>query len=309
MQSKYDDGKSNFLSPKVTQYDGHMVMTNVTKTTKVKYVNIDTRYRDDYSSATQCEFTLPDRITDVKAMTVRNIEVPVTSFNFSSAIGNTYFQITDISGINKTMVTIPDGEYTPDVLSDVVNDAIQSTTGIFKNLKYSTDTILNSKSFLDVSGSTSSLIVNFAVNSNGQFDGYNLKKKLGWVLGFRNQSYKITPSVQTKSEAFVDYGGLRYLYLVVDEYTRGNQNSFIAALPSSLVRKNILARITMNKFTFPFGSFLPANNFNGYLLSDRRTYAGKVDIQKLSVQLVDDMGVPVGLNGLDYSFCLEIEHE
>jgi hypothetical protein len=306
MQSKYDDGKSNFLSPKVTQYDGHMVMTNVTKPTKQKFVNIDTRYRDDYSSATQCEFTLPDRITDVKSMVVRNIEVPVTAYNFSMAIGNTYFQITNTAGTSQTMVTIPDGEYTPDVLADVINTAIQATSGIFKNLEYSTDNLINSNSIFD--SSSGSLVVNFAVNSTGQFDGYNIKRKLGWFLGFRNQSYTITTS-QTKSEAFVDYSGLRYLYLVVDEYTRGNQNSFIAALPSSLVRKNILARVTMNKFSFPFGSFLPANNFNGYLLTDHRTYAGKVDIQRLSVQLVDDIGVPVSLNGLDYSFCLEIEHE
>ena len=306
MQSKYDDGKSNFLSPKVTQYDGHMVMTNVTKPTKQKFVNIDTRYRDDYSSATQCEFTLPDRITDVKSMVVRNIEIPVTTYNFSMAIGNTYFQITDTAGTNKTMVTIPDGEYTPDVIAGVINTAIQATSGSFKNLRYSTYDILNSNSIIDAS--SGSLIVNFSVNSTGQFDGYNIKRKLGWFLGFRNQSYTITTS-QQKSEVFVDYSGLRYLYLVVDEYTRGNQNSFIAALPSSLVRKNILARVTMNRFTFPFGSFLPANNFNGYLLTDHRTYAGKVDIQRLSVQLVDDVGVPVSLNGLDYSFCLEIEHE
>ena len=306
--SKYDDGKSNFLSPKVTQYDGHMVMTNVTKPTKHKFINIDTRYRDDYSSATNCEFTLPDRITDVKAMVVRNIEIPVTTYNFSSTIGNTYFQITDINGITKTLVTIPDGEYTPDDLATAVNTAIQSTSGIFKNLRYSTNTLYNSTSVFDCS--SGNLIVNFAVNSNGQYDGYNIKRKLGWFLGFRNQSYTIltTPS-STVSEGFVDYSGLRYLYLVVDEYTRGNQNSFIAALPSSLVRKNILARITLNKFTFPFGSYLPANNFNGHLLSDRRTYAGKVDIQKLSVQLVDDIGVPISLNGLDYSFCIEVEHE
>lgn len=306
MQNTYDDGKSNFLSPKVTQYDGHMVMTNVTKPTKRKFINIDTRYRDDYSSATQCEFTLPDRITDVKAMTVRNIEIPITTYNFSSVIGNTYFQITDVSGITKTMVTIPDGYYTPDILAETVNTAIQSTTGSFKNLEFSTDATLNSTSTFDCS--SGSLIVNFAVNSTGQFDGYNIKRKLGWFLGFRSQTYKITTS-QTKSESFIDYTGLRYLYLVVDEYTRGNQNSFIAALPSSLVRKNIIARIAVNNITFPFGTFLPANNFNGYLLSDRRTYAGKVDIQRLSVQLVDDVGVPVSLNGLDYSFCLEVEHE
>lgn len=306
MQNNYDDGKTNFLSPKVTQYDGHMVMTNVTKPTKRKFINIDTRYRDDYSSATQCEFTLPDRITDVKAMIVRNIEIPITTYNFSTAIGNTYFQITDASGVNKTMVTIPDGYYTPDVLADVVNTAIQTTNGSFKNLQYYTDATFNSTSQFDCSSGT--LIVNFAVNSVGQFDGYNIKRKLGWILGFRNQSYTVTTS-KANSEAFVDYSVLRYLYLVVDEYTRGNQNSFIAALPSSLVRKNIIARVVLNNVTFPFGTFLPANNYNGYLLSDRRTYAGKVDIQRLSVQLVDDIGMPVSLNGLDYSFCLEVEHE
>jgi hypothetical protein len=306
MQSKYDDGKSNFLAPKVTQYDGHMVMTNVSKSTKHKYVNIDTRFRDNYSSLAQCEFTLPDKITDVKSITVRNIEIPVTTYNFSSTIGNTYFQITDTAGTNKTMVTIPDGEYTPDILATVINTAIQSTTGVFKNLRYSTDATINSESTFDCS--SGSLIVNFAVDASGQFDGYNLKKKMGWILGFRNRSYTITTSPK-KSEAFIDYSGLRYLYLVLDEYTRGNQNSFMGVLPSSLVRKNILARIAMNKFTFPFGTFLPANNYNGYLLSDRRTYSGKVDIQKLSVQLVDDNGSPVSLNGLDFSFCLEVEHE
>jgi len=308
MQNKYDDGKSKFLGPRVDQYDSHMVMTNVTKPTKRKFINIDTRYRDDFSSANQCEFTLPDRITDVKAMVVRNMEIPMTAYNFSSAIGNTYFQITSINGANKTMVQIPDGYYTPDIIGNVINTAIQSTTATWgaKNLQYSTNLLVDASSVFNCS--SGSVVINFAVNSTGQFDGYNIKRKLGWFLGFRNQSYTVATS-NTYSEAFVDYSGLRYLYLVVDEYTRGNQNSFIAALPSSLVKKNILARIAVNVISFPFGTVLPANNFNGYLLSDKRTYSGKVDLQRLSVQLVDDIGVPVSLNGLDYSFCLEVEHE
>jgi hypothetical protein len=304
--NKYDDGKSNFLSPKVTQYDGHMVMTNVVKPTKIKYVNVDTRYREDYSPSVQFDITLPDKITNVKSITVRNAEIPVTSYNFSSAIGNTHFQITDLSGANKTMVIIPDGEYTPDVLSAAINDAIQAKTGISKNLQYTTNTTINSKSAFYCS--SGSLVLNFAVDINGQPDAYNIKRKLGWFLGFRSKTYTITTSPKS-SETFVDYCGLRYMFIVLDEYTSGNRNSFIASLPSSLVRKNILARITMNRFTFPLGAFLPANTFNGYLLSDTRTYNGKVDIQRLSFQLVDDVGNPVSLNGLDYSFCLEIEHE
>ena len=204
------------------------------------------------------------------------------------------------------MIVIPDGEYTPDLLSDAINLAISSKPFPFNNLRYITS---NPKKLNSVFFSSSGLFnINFAVDSNGSFDGNNFKRKLGWFLGFRNTTYNITTS-QTISEGFIDLLGIRYLYLVVDEYTRGNQNSFIAALPYSLVRKNILARIALNKTTFPFGTCLPANNFNGYLLSDKRTYSGKVDISKLSIQLVDDIGNPVSLNGLEFSFCLEIEHE
>jgi hypothetical protein len=310
MQNKYDDGKSNFLGPKVTQYDGHMIMTNVNKPTKRKFINIDTSFRDEYSNLTvnpvaSCEVTLPDRITDVKAMVVRNIEIPMTIYNFSSAIGNNYFQI--IGDNSNSIITIPDGEYTPELLSDAINVAIQSKPAPFNNLQYITNPEINSKSiFVSTVGS---FTLNFAVDNNGQFDGINFKRKLGWFLGFRKKSYYITTSQRTSSEAFIDFLGLRYLYLVVDEYTRGPQNSFIAALPSSLVSKNILARVSLNKPTFPFGSFLPANTFNGYLLSDKRTYSGKVDLIKLSIKLVDDIGNPVSLNGLDFSFCLEVEHE
>ena len=307
MQNKYDDGKSNFLGPRVTQYDGHMVMTNVVKPTKRKFININTAFRDDYSdysakSLASCEVTLPDRITDVKALLVRNAEIPMSIYNISSAIGNNYFQI--VNGNTGCMVEIPDGEYTPQLLSVAINSAIASTPFPFNNLIYiysgSNSTFYNSSSI--------DLDINFAVDVNGNFDGNNFKKKMGWFLGFRNTTYKITAS-HTVSEGFVDLLGIRYLYLVVDEYTRGNQNSFIATLPSSLVRKNILARIALNKTTFPFGTFLPANTFNGFLLSDRREYSGKVDLKKLSIQLVDDIGNPVCLNGLDFSFCLEVEHE
>ena len=54
---------------------------------------------------------------------------------------------------------------------------------------------------------------------------------------------------------------------------------------------------------------MPANKKNGLLLSDTRTYNGTVDLQKLKLQLIHDDGLPVNLNGLDFSFCLEIQYE
>lgn len=303
--SKYDDGKSLFLSPKVTQYDGHMVMSNVVKPTKIKYVNIDTGFQDDFaaydpSAVASCTITLPERITEVKSIKVRNIEIPMSMYNISAAIGNHCFQIAN--GASTAMVVIPDGQYTIDSLVTAITTKI-GTLGY--NLDLTVTPSNNKAIFRTGSGS---LTINFAVSSNGAFDSYNFKRKLGWILGFRKPSYVIGTS-QTISEGIVDVSVIRYLYLVLDEFTRGNQNSFIAALPSSLLRKTILARVSINKTTYPFGTILPANNYNGYLLTDTREYTGRVDLQKLSIQLVDDIGAPVSLNGLHFSFCLEVEHE
>ena len=48
--SSYFDNKELFTGPKMNQYGSHMVMTNVAKSSKIKYVNIDTKFRDEYNS-------------------------------------------------------------------------------------------------------------------------------------------------------------------------------------------------------------------------------------------------------------------
>ena len=90
---------------------------------------------------------------------------------------------------------------------------------------------------------------------------------------------------------------------------KGNQNSFVSPLFSSFINKNVIARVTIDKHTYPYGSILPANKSNGLLTSDVRCYTGKVDLQKFNVSLLNEDGIPVDLNGLDFSFCLEVEHE
>ena len=48
--SKYNDNKSdNFMEPTVSQHGSHMVMTNVHKPMKTKYVNLDTIFADEYN--------------------------------------------------------------------------------------------------------------------------------------------------------------------------------------------------------------------------------------------------------------------
>ena len=287
-----------FMEPKTTQYGSHMVMTNVTKQSKTKYVNIDTRFRDEYNylSTANYNITLPERITDVSTMTLKSIEVPLSFYNVSANLGNNYFNVT-LNGTTST-ITIDDGNYNVSTIKTALNNALW---GYDLSYNYSgSNSTLNSGS--------GTVTVNFAVGNAGGNDKYNIKSKLGWLLGFRNISYTVKTS-PVKSEAFYDFNGPKYLYLAIDDFNKGNQNSFVSPLYTSLINKNIIARITMDAGKYGFGTIMPANLMNGLLVSDLRNYTGKIDLLKMNVQLLDENGNIMALNGLDFSFCLSIEHE
>jgi hypothetical protein len=287
-----------FLEPKTTQYGSHMVMSNVIKQSKTKYINIDTRFRDEYNyiSTANYNITLPERITDVSTMSLTSIEIPMSFYNISASLGNNFFNLTRNG--TTTTITIADGNYNVSTLKNTLNVALW---GYDLSYNYS-----GSNSTLNTG--TGVVTVNFAVDSVGGNDKYNIKSKLGWILGFRNTTYTIRTTTTT-SEAFYDFNGPRYLYLAIDEYNKGNQHSFVSPLYNSLINKNIIARITMDNATHGFGTILPANLTNGLLVSDLRSYTGKIDLLKMNVQLLDENGHNVALNGLDFSFSLAVEHE
>jgi len=308
--SKYFDNKDSFLEPRVNQYNSHMVMTNVSQPTRKKYINIDSRNLDvSGNSIANYTITLPERINNVKSIMVCNAEVPISYYNVSSNLGNNSFGVYDVSAGISGSVVVSDGNYTSSTLVTEINSKLTALGDNFDDLSfnvYNNFVVSSIKSTSDVA--TTGIDVNFAVNSSNEFDKYNFKAKLGWLLGFRDTSYNMTSTTRT-AEALPDLNGPRYLYLVVDEFTKGNQSSFLAINTRSQIQGNILARITMNRTTFGFGNILPANNFNGYLLTDRRSYNGRVDLQKLKIQLTDEYGIPVDLNGSGFSFCLEVEYE
>jgi hypothetical protein len=220
-----------FLAPKTTQYGSHMVMTNVSKPTKKKYINIDTKFRDEYNylQVTDYNITLPERITDVKNMTVTSMEIPMTFYNISSSLGNNSFQITDLSNSNSVyLVVVPDGNYNQANLITTLNTKLNSFTS--NNLK------------IDLSGNNSRLYSNgrtfsidFTVNDQGIPDKYNFRYKLGWLLGFRNPYYTIIgTNIYTHSEQFIDLTNPRYLYLALEEFNNGNQKSFVSPITYQL---------------------------------------------------------------------------
>jgi hypothetical protein len=295
--------ESQFLSPKVTQNSGHMIMTNVNKPSKIKYFNIDTRFQEEYNilKTASFQYLLPQRITDVKSIAVRCVEIPLSFYPFSQNRGNTFFQVDNTSIVISNL----NCDASASTLINSINTILTS--------KISNFTIsLNTNNTVTITNSAMAMTshrVNFNVDASGNFNRYPFKSTLGWCLGFRQPSYTIGIGKSITSEGIVDVNNIRYLFLVVDEFRQSNPNSFVSPLSNSLLSKNVLARISLNPSVYSFGSIITANTFNGLLLSDQRMYSGNVDLQKLNIQLVDEWGNVVDLNQLDFSFCLEIEYE
>jgi hypothetical protein len=323
--SKYMDNQPLFLEPTVNQYGSHMVMTNVQKASKKKYMTIDTRFRDNYEATNQTAnymITLPERINEVKTIKATSVEVPISFNNVSANLGNNQCTITNTSNYQVYTITIPDGQYDASALKQAFTIQL-NTVGLTNRIQYS-----YRQTSMANSTSTYSVLSNVDPSNNTYLFDFSSPSTdhrftLGWLLGFRpTKESSATPPYQQStfqytvlnastltSSAFLDTNGSRYLYLIIDEFTSGNQNSFHSLLQNSAINKNILARITLTNHDYSFGSILPANNLNGLLQTDVRSYNGKVDLQRMNVQLVNEQGIPMNLNGLDFAFCLEMEYE
>lgn len=300
------------MEPKTTQYGSNFVMTNVTKPTKTKILNIDTRFRDSFSSPAVANYNiaLPERIMEVKSMRVASVELPISYYNISNTLGNNSFRLT-VGTTSRTFI-IPDGQYTPTTLVTAMNNLLAGTA-------FSSIIFAQVQSPVGVTGNftitnndqTNSCTINFcsSIDQTGTLDTKNYMFKLGWILGFRDVIYTIPVSggkITATSPLYL-YGP-RYLYLAIDDFQNNNSHSFITTSNTSELKQNVLGKIMMNPAN-PFGTLYSANLINGGLLTDKRIYTNRINLQRMNVQLIDEIGRPVNLNGEDFSFTLELEWE
>jgi len=318
MSKYFDKDKRTFMDPVVKEQGGHMVMTNVYKETKKKYLNIDTRFQEEYQSEKYAEFkcSLPQTINNVQSMKVMNIEIPASIHNFSLQRKNTYFTIENDLG-TKIPIIIEDGNYTLSSLAAEIQIQLGSGTNGVSDIAVTADEKTHKIQFYNNLDSKLSAVIpskknpkytfHFDVDEFGNKDKLNFKSKLGWLLGFREPSYSILEDGYIVSETFVNLHPLRYLYLNIDEYAPAN-HSFITPTAISYTNQHAIARLAIDPNTHVFGSVICGNVANGTLLSNRRTYSSRTDIQRLHIELLDECGNPVDLNQMDFSFALEIEY-
>jgi hypothetical protein len=302
--SKYFDQTNMFIEPDVTQHGSHMVMTNVVKPTKTKYLTLDTRFCDGYDLNTIANYTvtLPERVNNVRSMHLRNIEIPMTFYNISACLGNNTFKVKIL--LNETSIIIPDGQYTETELESKINTLLDAAGVPYSDISLA---ITDKKSVITNGGATNPCTITFDENPS-QTPTDSTISRLGWKLGYKKKSYEIAALEGKTAESFVYINGPRYLYLIIDEFTNGNPHSFLGlSTTSQLASQQILARIAIDYNSYPFGSTFTAEK-HSYSLSDTRRYSNEVDLQRLNIRLTDEFGKVIDLNGTNISMCLELEH-
>ena len=281
------------------------IINPIKKRTIKKNLNIDTKFRENYytSSASNFNFSLPINFNDVLQMQLASIELPTTYYVVSKQYGNNFFSITVDANL-PVVINIPDGNYTQSTIMDAINSQLLLAPAPYNDVNFVvnlTNGTGSGQTLVGFSvGAHTILELNFQADRYGVSDRNTpLPLKFGWTLGFRNGIY--TGNFNYVSEGVVDITGPKYFFLVVDDYNNSVNNNFYSAFNSSILNKNILARISLQANTF---SVLEQNNLS--LVTTPREYFGPVNIQTMNVQLLDEYGRIVDLNNMDFSFCVTL---
>ena len=274
-----------------------------------KNVNIDTRFRDYTTNTVSTDFilSLPQKISKVVSMHMSALELPMTFYNISKKYDNNHFHLevttkpTSMSPqIHSINIVVPDGNYTnSDLLYAINSQIIESTFDLSFNIDLNENRSGTGKVIVTTAGKPGNDVLNVKLDFiQGTGSQTDILYKIGWHLGFTKKIYD--GATTYTSESMPDSNRVRYLYLVIDDYNNSVNNNFISAFHKSILSPNILARISPGSVD-SFGLFI-GNETN--MIVEPRKYFGPVDIQKLHIQVYDDMGRVVDLNGSNYSFCL-----
>ena len=215
-----------------------------------------------------------------------------------SPTGNTASAILDLNGPKYLMLVLDDYN------QNHVNNSIVSITQYSNNLKpptYYTPDLPYTCTIPGQQGNNLRQIVSDIVNQN-TFSNQNSAVQNGLLIaGKYAGDYTPTPIVLPSAPRTLTNAQI----YAINEINRNNNNltNYISRAPTS---SDILAIIPIKTSVgVQTGSLLV--EFSGSLQDSYRTYFGPVDIDRLTVKLLDDKGNILNLNGNDWCFTLVCE--
>ena len=315
----------------------------INRKTITKLLNIDSRFRKNYDITTPTDYSLdlPYPINNVIEMKLSDLEFPTTYYPFNDSYENNYFwmKVEQGNGAESYLyIYIPEGNYYQSDFISVIQEAIDEL-GLSITIKYNLS--FENEGGVGVGDGTVSIglegtdnitgITNIEVNFSGrkltsdianyqqsqkfflEFEeqeeiinsfyyvdsNIDYKQRLGWMLGFRKDFY--STKTNYKSEGVLDILGSKYMFLIVDDFNNSTNINYISSSKDSLLPDNIMARISIKGYAFSIQSQTDLS-----LFTEPRFYYGPVNINKISIKVVDDFGRIVDLNNMDFSFTLSL---
>lgn len=337
-----DENIKNSQNMKIIENNINVVRETVTK---LLTVDTRFRSNYSASSSTDFDINLPYTINNVTELRLSDVEFPATfypfqdefennymwlkyTFNYSTDATNTshdkyiYFYVTPGNYYQDTLITnmqtAIDTEGLPLTIShdlDFDNDGgVGDGTGKL-TIEYTGDTTnsivitnieLNFRASKILEGDYNYNASHFIDSDDDKIEKYyntdtsiSRYERMGWMLGFRNSIY--TGSTSYTSEGQLDVIGPRYVYLIVNDFNTSSNVNFFSNSETSLLNDNILGRISLKIGAFSVQS---QNDFTVY--GEARYFFGPVNIDKLHVKVIDEFGRNVNLNGMDFSFTIQM---
>lgn len=221
------------------------------KNITTRLVNIDSKYRTNStpsikdmkyndivsphtSSWSPSNFVcnLSETLMNVVNLQMYSISIPYSWYLIDEPYGNTCFKINDKE------IRIGVGNYSKQELVDAITDIMVTELGAGNSITYNSTT---GKSIMTLNGSGNSIIFyesgGTSACSKNCGPGTKANFNLGWILGFRNNSYNDSDAVENSpgnyiftSESFIDVYGPRYLILVLNDYNSNSLNKGLVSV-------------------------------------------------------------------------------
>jgi hypothetical protein len=319
----------------------------VQRDTVTKLLTIDSRFRSNYLNTPSTDFdvNLPYIINNVIEIRLSDIELPATFYPFQDEYQNNYIwlkytfhYISDATYTDTKYIYfyVPSGNYYQASLitqMQTVIDAYGLPITITHDMDFNNDGGVGDgtgKITIEYSGDSNNSVViteielnlkatkilehesNYNVShiidsTDAKIDNYynvdstiDYRERMGWMLGYRDSLY--TSSTSYTSEGQMDIIGPRYVYLLADDFNTSSNVNFFSNKETALLKDNILGRISLKAGAF---SVQAQNDFSIY--GEPRYFFGPVNIDKLHVSIIDEFGRIVILNGMDFSFSIQMK--
>jgi len=300
------------------------VVNPLKRKTVRKILNINTRFRNNYSTtiSTNFIFSLPYNIKNIVSLRLVSIEFPNTIYPFSSNLCSNCFTIftynTNFGGKTGIKVIIPNGFYTAEDLVLYLNSFFALTPSLNRvvcSYNINTGKFIFSQNPATPADEVFDLDFTCcptdpcSITSHGEIDRKHIT--MGWMLGFRESVYIYEDDYNTTNSQYEEIGynpegtfdshGTRYFLVSVNDYNKNHSSNMISPFKKdSLADNDILAKI-------PYHNEIFKNTQDKCCLHNERNYFGPVNLNRFEIKIFDEYGRIVDMNNMDYSLSFEIE--